>query len=273
MATLQHSLSQDQPLTLPFADPRRRRSSFRPLQAWRHFRRLIADKEDTEQVFRIIDCLRGPRFRRDARAFWNGALGRRLLAHPENLPALLDDHAALRALPGNSVAAAYVDFMEREGLTAAGLVAEYDKFRGNDVRYHDLVELYANRLRDIHDLFHVLTGYGRDALGEQCVLAFTHRQNPNLGTWFIAWAGAREVGRVVPPATPIYSAVSEAARLGRAARRIVDEDIAALLAEPLDAARARLGIGEPTLYQEAHRAYRSRGIDPYNFLASKAAMA
>ena len=52
-----------------------------------------------------------------------------------------------------------------------------------------------------------------------------------------------------------------------------DAHIRALLAEPLDAARARLGIAEPTLYQEAHRAYRSRGIDPYNFLASQQAIA
>ena len=72
---------------------------------------------------------------------------------------------------------------------------------------------------------------------------------------------------------PVFGAIRQGQRHGKAAKAIIEQDIRALLAEPLDAARARLGIAEPTLYHEAHRAYRSRGIDPYNFLASQQAVA
>src|SRR3546814_16494227 len=96
------------------------------------------------------------------------------------LPALLDDHDALRRLPEGSVGRVYVDFMEREGLTAQGLVDESLKFRRGKPSHDDMLELYGNRLRATHDLFHILTGYGRDALGEQCVLAFSYSQT--IGT-------------------------------------------------------------------------------------------
>ena len=91
--------------------------------------------------------------------------------------------------------------------------------------------------------------------------------------FFIAYAGGYEVKRGVKSDAPVFGAIRQGQRHGKAAKAIIEQDIRSLLAEPLEAARARLGIGEPTLYQEAHRAYRNRGIDPYNFLAAKAAMA
>ena len=56
---------------IPFHHPDRPSSEFRPLKAWRHFKALIADKEDTEQVFHIIAALRGRKFRDIAQRFWN----------------------------------------------------------------------------------------------------------------------------------------------------------------------------------------------------------
>ena len=41
----------------------------------------------------------------------------------------------------------------------------------------------------MHDLWHVVTGYGRDELGEACLLAFTYAQNKNRGVGFIAFVG------------------------------------------------------------------------------------
>ena len=161
--------------------------------------------------------------------------------------------------------------MRREGLSAAGLVAESDKM--GRPKFDDQVQWYSNRLRDTHDLFHILTGYGRDALGEQCVLGFTYGQTGNYGNFFIAYAGGYEVKRGIKSDAPVMGAIRQGQRNGKASQAIIEQDIRALLAEPLDAARARLGISKPTLYEDAHRAYRNRGIDPYNFLAAKAAAA
>lgn len=254
-----------------FSHPDRQPLTFRPFKAFAHFRRLIKDKEDTEQVFHIFECLPRKSFIDDARAFVESDLGRRLMVSEPYLPDLLDDHAELEQLPANSVGRAYMDFMRREGLSAAGLVAENDKM--GRPKFDDQLQWYGNRLRDTHDLFHVLTGYGRDALGEQCVLGFTYGQNRNLGNFFIAYAGGYELRRRVKGDAPVMAAIRQGQRHGTAAKSIVEQDIRALLAEPLDEARARLGIGKPTLYEEAHRSYRSRGIDPYNFLAAQAAAA
>ena len=255
---------------IPFHHPDRPGSEFRPLKAWRHFKALIADKEDTEQVFHIIAALRGRKFRDIAQRFWNSDKGQRLLTADERLIDILDDHATLKQLPAGTVGRVYVEFMEREGLSAAGLEAEYAKFTTAGMRFEDGIDRYGDRLRDTHDLHHILTGYGRDALGEQCVLAFTFAQHRNLGVGFIAYAGGIELKRRVAPSAPIMGAVHEGYRIGKAAKNLVHEDINALLREPLDDARKRLGIATPKTYHAAHAAMRSEGIDPYKLLAAAA---
>jgi ubiquinone biosynthesis protein COQ4 len=253
---------------IPFHHPDRPANEFRPFKAWRHFQNLMADKEDTEQVFHIIAALRGSRFRKIASKFWHSEKGQRLLASNQQLIDYLDDHETLKQLPAGTVGRAYVDFMEREGLSAAGLEAEYAKFTDAGTRFEDGIDRYGDRLRDTHDLHHILTGYGRDALGEQCVLAFTYAQNRNLGVGFIAYMGGIELKRRVARSAAIMRAVHEGYRIGKAASNLVHEDIHALLREPLADARKRIGIAEPVAYKAAHEAMRSSGVDPYNLLAA-----
>ena len=251
-----------------FCHPDRPARPFRPFKALSHFRKLVANKEDTEQVFHIFECLPRKGFLPDAKAFVESERGQELMKSEPFLPPLLDDHNTLNQLPQGSVGRAYVDFMEREGLSAAGLVAESKKMASRVYDYNDQIGWYVDRLRDTHDLFHVLTGYGRDGLGEQCVLGFTYGQTRNLGNAFIAYLGGVELKRRIPSSAPVMAAIRQGQRHGTAAPSIINEDIMALLAEPLEAARKRLGIGAPTEYQRAHQAYRSVGIDPYNFLAA-----
>lgn len=244
---------------------------FRPFKAMAHFRNLIRDKEDTEQVFHIFEALPRRAFWAEAKAFCESAKGRALMKSEPFLPVILDDHDALLKLPEGSVAHAYVAFMRREGLSAAGLVAESEKMRRGRPVFQDQVQWYGNRLRDTHDLLHILTGYGRDALGEQCALGFTYGQDRAWGSLLIAWAGAFELRRRFGKDAPVYAAVAQAQRHGKVAQKIFEQDIRALLAEPLEAARHRLNIGSPTQYHRAHQHYHAKGIDPYNFLAAPAA--
>jgi ubiquinone biosynthesis protein COQ4 len=249
-----------------FSHPDRELKRFRPFKAMAHFRNLMADKEDTEQVFHIFECLPRKGFVPDAKAFIDSPRGQRLMEREPFLPAILDDHETLLKLPAGTVGRAYVDFMRREGLSAAGLVAESEKMLNGKPRLDDQLQWYGERLRDTHDLFHILTGYGRDALGEQCVLGFTYGQTRNLGNFFIAYVGGFELKRKVKTNAPVFAAIREGQRNGTVSAKIIDEDIISLLAEPLAAARARLGIGTPVQYHRAHQAYQSVGIDPYNFL-------
>ena len=56
---------------------------------------------------------------------------------------------------------------------------------------------YGKRLRDQHDLWHVVTGYGRDELGELCLLGFTYAQTKNRGVGLIVLVGFYQVLRNV----------------------------------------------------------------------------
>ncbi|WP_233994317.1 Coq4 family protein [Erythrobacter litoralis] len=241
--------------------------------AFHHFRELLKDKEDTTHVFKIFEALPSKRFVPFARAFALSEKGAAIRAREPYLPTVLDDHAMLRKMPMGSVAHAYCDFMESEGLTAAGLVAEADKTWPDRPKYGDLIEWYAWRRRDTHDLLHVLTGYGRDALGEQCVLAFTYGQNGGFAHLFIAYLGALNTKKAVRSPAPVFRAVRQAHRMGKGAPRICEMSILDLLAMPLSEAQAMLGVGDPTYYEQCHAAWRGQGIDPYDLLGQQAATA
>ena len=226
------------PINLPLAAPERKTSGFHPLRVLRHFRKLVTDKEDTEQVFHIIEATKGKHSHKQAWDFIRSPAGQRFIAAATDIPAMLDDHAHWADCAANTVAAHYIAFMKREGLSAAGLVAESHKWQPPEQRHADLTEWYFERLRDTHDLFHVLTGYGRDALGEASLLGFSYEQNFNKGILFIAYAGARKIKQVSGTKAPLYAAIKEGRRLGKAAAKIAHQDIAALLREDIDAARA-----------------------------------
>lgn len=245
---------------LPLSAPERKVSGFRPLKVLHHFRKLIDDKEDTEQVFHIIEATKGKRSHAQAHQFIRSPEGRRFLADGVDIAAMLDDHARWADCGPNTVAAHYMAFMKREGLSAAGLVAESHKWAPPESLPRDQTQWYFDRLRDTHDLFHVLTGYGRDALGEVSLLGFSYEQNHNTGILFISYAGARQIKKVSGTKAPLFAAIKEGRRLGREAAKIAHQDIAALMREDIGEARKRLNIGKPDVYRQCLTILAGEGI-------------
>jgi ubiquinone biosynthesis protein COQ4 len=254
-----------------FADPARTKLRTRPLKAFGHFRRLLKDKENTAEVFAIFEALPRRDFVPSAEAFMASERAKLIYRQEPELPAILDDHASLRELGPGTVAAAYCDFMEREGLSAAGLVEEEAKSWGDRPRYDDILSWYGRRHRDTHDLLHVLTGYGRDPLGEQCVLAFTFSQSPSPAHLFIAYLGGLHIKRQTKTKAPVLAAIREGQALGKACPRIAEMSIRELLAMPLDEARRKLNITPARRYAEAHRIWREEGQDPYELMKPQTA--
>ena len=235
-------------------------------RAVKNFRLLLKDKEDTSLVFKIFESLPSKHFMPRVEALSLSEHGEFLRRTEPSLPDILDDHETLRKTPKGSLAHAYCDFMESEGLSAAGLVAESERL--GRPKHDDLVQWYSERSRDTHDLFHVLTGYGRDALGEQCVLLFTHGQSPSQGHLLIGYAGAANIKKMVwGSKAPVMGAVMQARRTGKGAPRLIDQPIRELLKQPVDSVRQALNIPAPSKYLECHRIWREEGIDPYNLLA------
>ena len=245
---------------LPLVAPDRQASGFRPLKVLHHFGKLVEDKEDTEQVFHIIEATKGRKSHAQAHAFIRSREGHRMLAEGTDIPAMLDDHARWADCGPETVAAHYIAFMKREGLSAAGLVAESHKWAPPESLPQDQTQWYFDRLRDTHDLFHVLSGYGRDALGEASLLGFSYEQNHNTGILFIAYAGARQIKKVSGTKAPLFAAIKEGRALGRAAAKIAHQDIAALMREDITAARARLGIGKPEVYRQCLAILQGEGV-------------
>jgi ubiquinone biosynthesis protein COQ4 len=173
------------------------------------------------------------------------------------LQPILDDRDALHALPEGSVGRAYLKFVEAQALSAEGLAEESRKGTDAAIDAEHPMAWYARRLRDIHDLWHVLTGYGRDALGETCLVAFSYAQTRSTGFALLACVGAREVSRALE-ARPVAQAVWQGYRNGASAAWLPGEDYEALLAAPLEAARTRLRIARPSVYLSIPAAERDR---------------
>ncbi|MBS0476307.1 MAG: hypothetical protein JSR28_14330 [Proteobacteria bacterium] len=255
---------------LPLMLPGRPEMRYNFPKAWRHFKALIKDKENTAEVYPIFEALPWRGVYAAAQAFLQTERGQDIRRNEPSLVALLDDRERLRKMPKGSLADHYCTFMDREGLSAQGLVDELDRYRPADHYFNDQVTWYFNRMRDTHDLLHILTGFGRDALGEQCVLAFTYSQQPALAHLFLGYAGGLEIKKRLKSRAPVFGAVREAQKMGKACPRLVEMPISELLAMPIEDVRAKLNITPPRKYTEAHKVWRGMGIDPYDLIAPEA---
>lgn len=227
----------------------------RPLAALRAFRKLIRDKEDTAQVFEIMRALTGSSGAKGYNRMLRTVEGGRQAFLREELAHKLDDPVWLSRFGVGTVGAEYRAFREARGFTADGL-AETAREVAPEIDAPHPVVWYSRRLRDVHDIWHVLTGYGTDALGEACVVSFSYGQTRNLGFGFIGWGAAREIQRE-NRAIPARRAVLQAWRSGRAAHWLPGLDYEALFAQPLETARARLGIRPPSIYVAVPEADRA----------------
>lgn len=228
--------------------------------AFRALLKLLGNADDTVQVFRIMRALNGDTASRNYRKLLNSANGGRLAYRRVELAERFSDRAWIDSLPEGTVAAAYRDFLDRTGYSAKGLaeVSYADGvFEENAEHPH---AWYGRRERDIHDIWHILTGYQADEpLGEACLVGFSYAQTGGLG-WAFIGAGAAIKSLKITGKTTFLRAVIEGYRHGKRAKWLSGEDYEALLAEPLDAARRRLNIAEPVIYKQAQRELVEAGL-------------
>ena len=220
----------------------------RPLDAIRALRALFKNKEDTGQVFKMVDALKGKSMLRRLQEFKATTVGQQVLAEQRQLLATLCNRDYLGSLPEGSYGRTYLKFLETEGLSAEGLVDASQEgldYRGLKADY----ALFAARMRDSHDLQHVLTGYGRNSLGELCVLTFHFRHTRNPGIGFLVLMGMFKFKRELPRGVPVFTALWEAFRNGKKAQWIPGTDWEAMLPLPLDEVRRRINVLTPTIYK------------------------
>lgn len=233
--------------------------------AWRALKQLIADPERTDLVFEIIRALSGNAFEKAWQRFRAHPDGQRLLGARPSLLSTLSDRIALRALPEGTFGRAYATFMDAAQLDAGGLVAAEEEASQNYARddggWQDSDrEYFGDRLRDMHDLWHVLTGYSRDEAGETANLAFTYAQVPNLGIGVMVLAGAALGPHDLSMYWPRY--LWRAYRRGRRAALLTVAPYEDLLALPLADVRRRLAIDAPSVAHPGGVLVAGRGQEP-----------
>jgi len=218
----------------------------RPVVALRALRELMADPDDTHQVFVMARALEGPTLLRNFERFRRSQTGREVLAAERDLLDTLVDEDYLASLPDDSLGRAYLAFRREAGITADGLV-EVSK-TDHPVPEPD-VERMRNRMRDAHDLIHVLTGYDTDLVGEGAVLAFTFAQTGNPALGLIALAGVVKArGELSHARRTIVRGLIR----GRRASWLPATNWEHMLALPLTEVRRRLGIGAPPAYRHVY---------------------
>jgi ubiquinone biosynthesis protein COQ4 len=229
-------------IAVPLAAPR-----LDLLRALHALRALLRDKEDTAKVFEIMRALNGGATVKGYHRLLRTPEGSTLAAARTEMAPILDDDATMAQFAPGTVGASYFAWKRAEGLSAEGL-AEVSRSvngaakPGDDNPY----AWFGRRTRDIHDLWHVLSGYGRDGLGEASLVAFSFAQTGGLGWGFIAMGAT--VQALKRGEFGAIRAIIEGWRRGRHAAWLQGQDYRHVLGEDLEAARQRLRIRPARAY-------------------------
>ena len=201
-------------------------------------RAAIADPEDTAQAFRIAEALSFRTPERMLVRFRGHRDGARLLCRRDDIVSILTDRAALEAMPDGSLGRAYLAFLDSEGITAEGLVEASHEGAGSQFYGADNdLAFVRRRMRDTHDLWHTVTGYKGDLLGEASLLAFTFAQTGHPGVGFLAGLGV-----VLADDPRVRTMIADGYRRGKRASWLPPADWAVLLPTALAEVRKKLGI-------------------------------
>ena len=223
----------------------------RPFKAVKAFFDLVGDRDDTRYVFAFFDAVNGRSNDAYFDAFQASSYGQAFLKDPEALGRTLTDRETLESYGADSFAATYLSYLDSEnlhplGVHEAALANDPERMERLKARWPTLYWLnYHGSLT--HDLYHVLTGYGRDPLGEALLLVFSGLHTGSRGSRLLgAMAGLRIRSEI--PSWPVGKMMKEAVRLAHEAENFPMADLASLLPLPLEEARARVKIGKPDLY-------------------------
>ncbi len=221
----------------------------RPVHALKSAIALKNNKEDTSLVYEVTNSVSGGVHIEKFRRFVATDYGRRVVETPIRIEEVLCQRDRLGAMPAGSVGRAFYDFMEGEQLSETALL-EATKTAGIDYTVPSPFVALCRQIihfKVTHDLWHVISGYGRDGLGEICLLKFYNGQWYDRGIELIVKIGSYSMGRQIRD-LPMKALLDEAFANARAAEWIMAFDVEAYLQRPLADVRDMMKIKPPTLY-------------------------
>ncbi|MFN0248509.1 MAG: Coq4 family protein [Kofleriaceae bacterium] len=175
-------------------------------------RTVMADPDRTDQVLVFSTYANAGTMHRRLHRFYDDPRGRRLFDERYTIDSKTVNLDELLALPADTLGHAYATFLRSRGLTP-------EIFDGAPEHVSDPKAAYViQRMRQTHDLWHVVTGHETDPSGEIALQAFTFGQIRAPSTLVLSAAGTLNFRRLRPG---LGRAVLTAFKAGHAANPFV----------------------------------------------------
>lgn len=190
--------------------------------------RLIKNPDDTTQVFLMGIVLNAPMFPGLLLRIMTDEAGPALVHEQPLLSSKTVDYDALRRLPASTLGGAYVRYLDENKL-------DPDLFKPPP-GLPEVPRWIVARIRQTHDVWHALTGYGPDVPGELALQGFTYGQLGMPSALLVSTLGTltrspRSIGSVL-----------RGYRRGKAAAFLPVVRFEKMWSRPLEEVRRELGI-------------------------------
>lgn len=209
----------------------------------------IIDKNDLTQALNFVTAMNGNSAAPAAHRFLASVFGRKLLSNPEYLNPLFDRDYLL-GLPQGSLGRVYAEGLIKDGLNPEGLQqadsqpnSEFGQFRQSHPEYFT----FGTMFNHTHDLYHILTGYDRDLMGEAALLKFTAKSMGGRGGNVLSELIALRV-RAVRPGWQAGKIMRYAKNMAKTSSDMVVTDVIPLLPLQLWEARQLMNIRTDPYY-------------------------
>jgi ubiquinone biosynthesis protein COQ4 len=194
-------------------------------------RDLMEDPDDTTRVF-VLGLLVSRRVYPQLLArLTMDDRGARLLREQPAIDSTVVDFDRLRALPDTTLGGAYVRYLDRNGL-------DPDLFQAPP-GLPQVPSYIAKRMRQVHDIWHVLTGYDTNVRGEVALQAFTFAQTEAPSSMLITVGALLRFGLADRAMLPM---ALDGYRRGRRAEFLPPLWLEEMWERPLEDVRRELGI-------------------------------
>ncbi len=225
----------------------------------RSFFAIARDPNNTSHGARVVMTIDRQPIEQCFQRFAKDPAGARILAGAPSLYDRLTDRESLEAMPEGSLGRSYLDFMRAEGISTEELDRVVAPVEAEVLQPDAVRRRFHRHMRASHDLWHVLTGYHRDVLGELQLIIFSREQTHSRAFgWLSRLARVGPAGRL-PGARELFEL---ATRRGRDARWLPTAPWETLLPRPIDEVRCELGVGEPPSYTRYNRRPSGFGLMP-----------
>lgn len=208
-----------------------------PITRWRRalvaLGKVLVDPEKTDQVLVFSIYANAGSMPKRIHRFFETEDGQRLYAERRTIDSRSIDLAALSALPEGTLGHAYAHFLKSRGLTPAVFDNPPAEVSDPQMRY------VVQRLRQTHDLWHVVTGHDTDPGSEVALQAFTFAQVRAPSSAILAAMGTLRAIRQKPS---VARDVATSFKSGVRANRLASFPWEDHWATPLHEVRQLLGL-------------------------------